>query len=67
VGLTATPQRRDGHHPITETQLGPVRYTVDAESGAGRALALGAWPADLQRPGRLTRPEIGIEMVQEVF
>ncbi len=29
VGLTATPQRRDGHHPITEMQLGPVRFTVD--------------------------------------
>ena len=29
TGLTATPHRRDGHHPITEMQLGPVRYTVD--------------------------------------
>jgi superfamily II DNA or RNA helicase len=29
VGLTATPQRRDGHHPITEMQLGPVRFSVD--------------------------------------
>ena len=29
TGLTATPRRRDGHHPITEMQLGPVRYTVD--------------------------------------
>jgi len=28
VGLTATPQRRDGHQPITEMQLGPVRYTA---------------------------------------
>ena len=34
VGLTATPQRRDGHHPITEMQLGPVRFTVDAKSQA---------------------------------
>jgi hypothetical protein len=30
VGLTATPQRRDGHHPITEMQLGPIRFFVDA-------------------------------------
>jgi len=30
TGLTATPQRRDGHHPIIEMQLGPVRFTVDA-------------------------------------
>jgi len=36
VGLTATPQRRDGHHPITELQLGPVRFRVDAKSQAAR-------------------------------
>ena len=29
VGFTATPQRRDGHHPITEMQLGPIRCTID--------------------------------------
>jgi superfamily II DNA or RNA helicase len=34
VGLTATPQRRDGHHPITEMQLGPVRFRVDSKSQA---------------------------------
>src|SRR6266536_6577013 len=36
VGLTATPERRDGHHPIAEMQLGPVRFAVDAKSEAGR-------------------------------
>jgi hypothetical protein len=36
VGLTATPQRRDGRHPITEMQLGPVRFRVDAKSQAAR-------------------------------
>jgi superfamily II DNA or RNA helicase len=36
LGLTATPKRRDGHHPIVEMQLGPVRYAVDAKSQAGR-------------------------------
>ena len=36
VGLTATPQRRDGHHPITQMQLGPVRFSVDAKTQAGR-------------------------------
>lgn len=30
VGLTATPQRRDGHHPILEMQLGPIRHAVEA-------------------------------------
>lgn len=34
VGLTATPQRRDGHHPIAEMQLGPVRFAVDPKSHA---------------------------------
>jgi superfamily II DNA or RNA helicase len=36
VGLTATPQRRDGHHPIIEMQLGPVRFSVDAKSQAAK-------------------------------
>lgn len=36
VGLTATPQRRDGHHPITEMQLGPVRFAIDSRSQAAR-------------------------------
>jgi superfamily II DNA or RNA helicase len=36
VGLTATPQRRDGHHPILGMQLGPVRFAVDAKSQAAR-------------------------------
>jgi superfamily II DNA or RNA helicase len=36
VGLTATPLRRDGHHPITQMQLGPVRFSIDARTQAGR-------------------------------
>lgn len=36
VGLTATPQRRDGHHPITAMQLGPVRFAVDPKSQAAQ-------------------------------
>src|SRR5216117_294767 len=36
TGLTATPRRRDGLHPITEMQLGPVRFSVDARSQAAR-------------------------------
>ena len=34
VGLTATPQRRDGRQAITEMQLGPLRFRVDAKSQA---------------------------------
>jgi superfamily II DNA or RNA helicase len=36
VGLTATPHRRDGHHPILEMQLGPVRFSVDSKHHAAR-------------------------------
>jgi superfamily II DNA or RNA helicase len=36
TGLTATPRRRDGLHPITEMQLGPVRFAVDTRSPAAR-------------------------------
>jgi hypothetical protein len=34
TGLTATPQRRDGHQPILEFQLGPVRFAIDPRSSA---------------------------------
>jgi superfamily II DNA or RNA helicase len=30
IGLTATPERRDGHHPIIAMQCGPVRHTIIA-------------------------------------
>jgi len=42
TGLTATPERRDGHHPILAMQCGPVRHTITAtvtvETGARRLL-----------------------------
>ena len=33
-GLSATPVRKDGHHPIIFMQCGPVRYLVDAKRHA---------------------------------
>jgi superfamily II DNA or RNA helicase len=36
VGLTATPQRRDGLSPILTMQLGPIRFAVDPRSHAAR-------------------------------
>ncbi|MBI5445528.1 MAG: DEAD/DEAH box helicase family protein, partial [Deltaproteobacteria bacterium] len=33
-GLTATPIRKDGHHPIITMQCGPIRYRVDARADA---------------------------------
>lgn len=34
VGLTATPVRKDGHHPIIMMQCGPIRYRVSAKEQA---------------------------------
>jgi len=34
TGLTATPQRKDGHHPIIIMQCGPIRYRADAKAQA---------------------------------
>ena len=36
TGLTATPTRRDGHHPILTFQMGPIRYAVDPKKEAAR-------------------------------
>jgi Type III restriction enzyme, res subunit len=36
TGLTATPRRRDGLHPILEMQLGPVPFAVDPRTQAAR-------------------------------
>ncbi len=36
TGLTATPRRRDGLHPIIEMHLGLVRFAVDPKSQAAR-------------------------------
>ena len=33
-GLTATPARKDGHHPIIFMHCGSIRYTVDAKKQA---------------------------------
>lgn len=34
VGLTATPRRRDGHHPIGAFQMGPIRHVIGAKAQA---------------------------------
>jgi superfamily II DNA or RNA helicase len=35
VGLTATPRRCDGHHPIADMQLGLVRFSVNQRNRPG--------------------------------
>ena len=34
AGLTVTPRRRDGLHPILQLHMGPARFTIDAKSQA---------------------------------
>jgi superfamily II DNA or RNA helicase len=34
VGLTATPVRKDGHHPVVIMQCGPIRHRVSARAEA---------------------------------
>ncbi|MEX2282040.1 MAG: DEAD/DEAH box helicase family protein [Gemmatimonadota bacterium] len=36
LGLTATPERRDGHDPILQMQLGPTRFSVDPKAKAAQ-------------------------------
>lgn len=37
-GLTATPSRKDGHHPIIFMQCGPIRFVADAKAQMERQL-----------------------------
>ena len=40
LGLTATPIRRDGQHPIIFMQCGPIRHEASRPEGAPRSLAV---------------------------
>ena len=37
VGLTATPTRKDGHHPIIFMQCGPTRFSMSAREATARS------------------------------
>ncbi len=39
TGLTATPIRRDGLHPIIRFQLGPIRFEMPAKAAGGAGLS----------------------------
>jgi len=58
-GLTATPTRQDGHHPIIFMHCGPIRYRVDAKKQAEKRpfdhyiiLRLTGFRAPLESVGR---------------
>lgn len=60
-GLTATPVRRDGQHPIIFMQCGPVRHTALRPANAPRTLEV------LPRP-LFTRTDLAADApIQEIF
>lgn len=59
IGLTATPVRRDGHHPIIFMQCGPVRHSAARPDTAPAQLE--AWPQYLPAPN--IPPESAIQAV----
>ena len=60
LGLTATPVRRDGHHPVILMQCGPVRHKAGSPEGA---------PSQMEvRPRVMKAPELPQDAsIQEVF
>ena len=65
LGLTATPERKDGHHPIIYMQCGPIRHKVSARSMTAAA------PFEHEVIPRLTEfclpPEQVDTTIQEVY
>jgi hypothetical protein len=67
TGLTATPRRRDGHHPIIAMQCGPVRHKLEGQMSHHRtplklrvvrrdtSFQSSALPARRRHPGDLRR------------
>lgn len=64
-GLTATPVRKDGHHPIIMMQCGPIRFRVDSKKQAATR------PFDHVVIPRYTRfiipPGTSNQSIQEVY
>lgn len=61
LGLTATPERRDGQHPIIFMQCGPIRHTASRATSA---------PDDLMVETRLLPAQINLPEgagIQDVF
>jgi superfamily II DNA or RNA helicase len=65
MGLTATPMRKDGHHPIIYMQCGPIRFNLSARKMAQAA------PFEHQVIPRFTEFRVAPEMteatIQDVY
>jgi superfamily II DNA or RNA helicase len=64
TGLTSTPQRRDGHHPILEMQIGPIRHVVDLRGHSARAFARELW---MRETGFTLPPSPTPPTIQDVY
>jgi superfamily II DNA or RNA helicase len=62
-GLTATPERRDGHHPILAMQCGPVRHTITATVAVETAARRVLLAKDTGFDATLLPPEPGIQEI----
>jgi len=65
VGLTATPTRKDGHHPIIYMQCGPIRFSMSARTMTETT------PFDHKVIPRHTEfrmaPELGEVTIQDIY
>jgi superfamily II DNA or RNA helicase len=65
IGLTATPMRKDGHHPIIYMQCGPIRFNLSARKMTQAA------PFEHQVIPRFTEfrvaPELTEATIQDVY
>ena len=65
VGLTATPIRKDGHHPIINMQCGPIRYHLSEKK---MAAGTGVRHTVIPRQTDFSLPEDMIEpSIQEIY
>ena len=61
LGLTATPERRDGHHPIIFMQCGPIRHRAQSPATAPHILQV--LPRTIDTPPSLNPTD----KIQEIF
>jgi superfamily II DNA or RNA helicase len=64
TGLTATPKRRDGHHPIITMQCGPVRHTIAPDATrSSQPLALRVVRRDTPFDPKVLPTDAGIQEI----
>ena len=65
LGLTATPFRKDGHHPIITMQCGPIRFNLSARKAAETSPFV---HKVITRQTNFLPPEAGAELsIQELY